>query len=127
LKLRIRDNSIRLRLSQSEVEQVGESGRVAGNVKFGGGSRFEYALHSSTESGDCKATISSNRLTVSVPESAINRWSNSEDVSISAQQPLGDEGHLSILIEKDFTCLAPREGEDESDMYPHPESAKADC
>ena len=27
---------------------------------------------------------------------------------------------LSILVEKDFACLAPREGEDESDMFPHP-------
>ncbi len=31
-----------------------------------------------------------------------------------------DGDSLKILVEKDFACLAPREGEDESDMYPHP-------
>jgi hypothetical protein len=33
---------------------------------------------------------------------------------------------LGILVEKDFACLAPREGEDESDMYPHPEAKQGE-
>jgi hypothetical protein len=34
---------------------------------------------------------------------------------------------LKILVEKDFACLAPREGEDESDMFPHPKAATDGC
>jgi hypothetical protein len=34
---------------------------------------------------------------------------------------------LRILVEKDFACLAPREGEDESDMFPNPLSGKETC
>ena len=44
----------------------------------------------------------------------------SEQVSIEADEALDDGDSLKILVEKDFACLAPREGEDETDMYPHP-------
>ena len=33
---------------------------------------------------------------------------------------LEDGDSLKILVEKDFACLVAREGEDESDMFPHP-------
>ena len=33
----------------------------------------------------------------------------------------------TILVEKDFQCLAPREGEDESDMFPHPDGDSTTC
>ncbi|MGI9238220.1 MAG: DUF7009 family protein [Woeseiaceae bacterium] len=40
---------------------------------------------------------------------------------------LRDSGTLSLLIEKDFSCLAPghhRPDEDDADTYTHPERAK---
>ncbi len=41
---------------------------------------------------------------------------------VAGEQRLDDGALLSILVEKDFACLAPREGEDDSDMYAHPEA-----
>jgi hypothetical protein len=49
-------------------------------------------------------------------------WAASELVSIDGEQGLDDGSVLRILVEKDFACLAPRAGEDESDMFPHPGS-----
>ena len=126
MKLRIRDNSIRLRLTQTEVTQAGEEGVVRGTVSFGGGGDFEYVLRGSQDS-DARADFSGNALTVSVPQGALRQWAESEQVSLSGSQPVGGGGELAILVEKDFACLAPREGEDESDMFPHPEAGKADC
>ena len=54
-------------------------------------------------------------------------WANSEQVSISGEQVLDDGEKLNILVEKDFACLAPREGEDESDMFEHPEKGRVNC
>ncbi len=31
---------------------------------------------------------------------------------------------LTLLLEKDFACLVEREGEDESDMFPHPHAGQ---
>jgi hypothetical protein len=120
LKLRIRDNSIRLRLTQIEVETVRADALVRGRVRFAGGNTFDYVLESSPATVKPEAHISNNSLTVRIPESEILQWSTTEQVSISAEQMLDGGDPLKILIEKDFTCLAPRDGEDESDMYPNP-------
>ncbi len=120
MKLRIRDNSIRLRLTRTEVETVRADALVRGRVRFAGGNTFDYILESSPATVNPEAHISNNALTVRIPESEILQWSTTEQVSISAEQILHGGDPLKILIEKDFTCLAPRDGEDESDMYANP-------
>jgi len=126
VKLRVRDNSIRLRLTRSEVELVRTDGLVRGRVPFDGRNSFDYVLESSPATVKPEAHISNNVLTVRIPEAEILSWANSDDVSISASQILDGGDQLSILVEKDFACLSPREGEDEADMYPHPEAGKKD-
>ncbi len=127
MKLRVRDNSIRLRLTRSEVDLVRTDGLVRGRVPFAGRNSFDYILESSPATVKPEAHISNNVLTVRIPETEILSWANSNEVSISACQILDGGDQLSILVEKDFACLAPREGEDESDMYPHPDAGKEDC
>ncbi len=122
LKLRVRDNSIRLRLTRSEVELVRNDGLVRGRVPFAGRNNFDYVLESSPATVKPEAHISNNVLTVRIPEAEIISWSDSDEVSIAASQILDGGDQLNILVEKDFACLAPREGEDETDMYPHPEA-----
>lgn len=121
MKLRIRDNSIRLRLTQTEVDTVHSTGLVRGRLQFAGSKSFEYVLESSPATVVPEAHISNNVLAVRVPRMDIQRWAESEQVSISSVQNLDNGSSLRILVEKDFACLAPREGEDESDMFPHPE------
>ena len=127
MKLRVRDNSIRLRLTQAEVELVRADGLVRGRVPLAGSNNFEYVLESSPATVKSEAHISNNVLTVRVPEAEILSWSDSDEVSISATQLVDGGDELTILVEKDFACLAPREGEDETDMYPHPMAGKESC
>ena len=127
LKLRVLDNSIRLRLSQSEVRQVSEDGLVRGRVRFAGSNAFEYLLESSPATVNPEAHMSNNVLTVRVPKMDIRQWADSDRVSIDAAQVLSDGERLRILVEKDFRCLAPRDGEDESDLYPHPGDGGGNC
>ena len=122
MKLRVRDNSIRLRLTRSEVELVRNDGLGLGRVPLAGRNNFDYVLESSPATVKPEAHISNNVLTVRIPEAEIISWSESDEVSISASQILDGGDQLNILVEKDFACLAPREGEDETDMYPHPEA-----
>ena len=127
MKLRVRDNSIRLRLTQAEVELVRANGLVRGRVPLAGSNNFDYVLESSPATVKSEAHISNNVLTVRVPEAEILSWSDSDEVSISATQLVDGGDELTILVEKDFACLAPREGEDETDMYPHPMAGKESC
>jgi hypothetical protein len=129
VKLRIRDNSIRLRLTRGEVEQLRDAGVVQATTSFPGGREFRYEVESSPASVAPGAFLSDNKVTIRLPESAVGAWATSEQVSIAGEQQHKSGEQLSILVEKDFACLAPREGEDESDMYPHPaaEGGEGQC
>ena len=129
MKLRIRDNSVRLRLARGEVDALRDNGLVTARTAFPGGREFTYVVESSPASVNPGAFFSDSVITVRLPETTVLAWANSEQVSITGEQRLDDSESLSILVEKDFACLAPREGEDDSDMYAHPEaeSGKGQC
>jgi hypothetical protein len=127
LKLRIRDNSIRLRLSQTEVDRVNSEGLVKGRVQFAGSNTFSYVLESSPATVRPEAHVSNNVITVRVPQLDIKQWAESEQVSIRSEQNLDDGKQLMILVEKDFACLAPRAGEDDTDMFPNPDAVRQSC
>jgi hypothetical protein len=122
MKLRIRDNSVRLRLTRGEVDMLRDVRRVAGRTGFPGGREFRYVVESSAACNEAGASFSDTAITVQLPQSSVVAWANSEQVSIVGEQVLGDGEFLAILVEKDFACLAPREGEDDSDAFAHPEA-----
>lgn len=126
MKLRIQDNSIRLRLTRSEVDALVADGSVTASVSFPNGARLEYSLETSSLTGQPQAQFAMDRLVVQIPQAVARRWAVTEEVSITGGERL-EEGELSILVEKDFACLTPREGEDESDMFPHPLKGQENC
>lgn len=127
MKLRVLDNSIRLRLTRGEVDAINVGGLVKGRVRFAGGNTFDYVLESSPATVRPEAHISNNVLTVRLPQLDVRQWAESEQVSIQSDQLLDDGDQLKILVEKDFHCLAPREDEDETDMFPHPNAEDGSC
>lgn len=119
MKLRIKGNSIRFRLTQSEVEIVEQTGLVKDQIKFSNSISLEYEIKAATGLEYVEATYSENKITLKVNESLIRDWAHSDQVTISSSLDLSSNENLTILIEKDFKCLSPRD-EDESDMFPHP-------
>ena len=126
MKLRIRDNSIRLRLTRGEVNRLRDDGLVKSRTGFPSGRDFQYVLESNPASVTPGAFFSENVITVRLPETTVLAWANSEQVSIKGEQLLDDGEMLAVLVEKDFECISPREGEDEADMYPHPDAERAE-
>jgi hypothetical protein len=125
MKLRIRGNSIRLRLTQSEVAQFIETGKVEERVEFAPNTPIlRYRLETAPDGNDLRAIFEENCLRVLVTQRAAEKWASSEQVGIKAAQILDNERSLRILIEKDFACLTARESEDETDAFPHPMAAE---
>lgn len=115
MKLRLKGNSIRLRLAKAEVARFAEAGVVEERVEFGqAGPPLVYAVEAVPRE-DVSTDFEGGRIRVLIPEDAASKWARSEEVGI-----YGSANGLKISVEKDFACLKPREGEDESDMYPHP-------
>ena len=127
VKIRIRDNSIRLRLMRGEVDNLHGDGQISADTRFPGGDAFSYRVASHSEGDQLKASFDKNTMLVQIPRAVVAAWATTEQVSITADLPLRDGESLQLLIEKDFECLAPRDDEDESDMYPHPGADEGAC
>ena len=130
MKLRIRGDSIRLRLSQAEVAQIGAGKAVQESTKFLNGSRFDYVMEPSTEAKKIEALMIENKIIVRVPNNEAKTWAVSNEVAMKFQQEIpNDNEKLFILIEKDFACLKTRENEneDESDLFANPNAHKGSC
>ena len=115
MKIRIKGDSIRLRLSQSEVAEIGAGNKVFENTHFSD-SVLGYVLKSHTDLTPVKAFFQDNQIEISINHTVANTWANSDQVGVTSSE----EVKPSILIEKDFQCLTGRPGEDESDMFQNP-------
>ncbi|NNE66992.1 MAG: hypothetical protein HKN33_10550 [Pyrinomonadaceae bacterium] len=122
MKIRISGNSLRLRLSVSEVEEFERNGRVNDSVQFGLGTTptLTYSLRRSEAIGNVNAEFYDNQILISIPAAEADEWARTDTIGITATQGLNGSGILRILIEKDFVCLNKRPHVDETDLYPHP-------
>lgn len=118
MKLRIKGNSIRLRLSKTEVATLCKEAVLREQTDFAGTS-FVYTLMKSNEQNNIEASFSGHQLTVFVPALMIEGWPDNQVVSLDNRLPGGAMPPLYILIEKDFKCID-NTSEDQSDNYDHP-------
>ena len=121
MKLRIRGNTLRLRLSQSEVDLVGQGREVEESTSFPGGGKLQYVLRQSSSKTSVVKINEGDKscINVIVDQNKAKEWAKSEEVGLFGTEPLV-LGSLELLIEKDFACLNPREGIEDSDSYPNP-------
>jgi Family of unknown function (DUF7009) len=122
MKLRIRGNSVRLRVSRSELTQLARSGSTTDAVVFGPQSGLRYGIEVQADARAARAEFDGPNLRVILPRGLVDRWLAPDEVAIEATQAIGNGQSLRILVEKDYTCLAPRSGEDDSDLFPNPDS-----
>ncbi len=121
MKLRIRGDTVRFRLKRAEVDQIAAGISIVEETHFPD-SVLTYRLDVSGDS-DISASLDNASLVVSLPKSMVSDWAATDEVSLSAEQKLSGTGSLSLLIEKDFSCLEPghhRDCEDDEDTFPHP-------
>lgn len=121
MKIRIKGNSIRLRLTQTEVEIVGAGQVVQETVPFGKGQpTFRYALHADPETDKILATYADHALRIGISPNQVKQWADTDQVGLEENIVWEDGTTLHVLIEKDFQCLHRRPAEDESDNFPNP-------
>ena len=119
MKLRIKGNSIRLRLLRSEVEQFASERLISDEIRFGANT-LRYSVAMSPEAESISAEFANNEITVSIPEADAQRWTESDEVGFEIEQPVGANESLAIIIEKDFVCIDRPNDPDRDDAYPNP-------
>ena len=124
MKLRTKGNSLRLRVTPSEVKQLLHNGVIREHVQLTPNlkDRLTYAVISSLSQPETTVAYQCGDITISVPESQLRRWAGSDDIGVYVDVPLGDGEVLSVAIEKDFACLDRGDAENE-DTFPNPNLA----
>jgi len=112
MKIRIKGNSIRYRLTKTDIEQFSKEGYLEEITSFGNGA-FIYALQQYDQDG-LSASLQNNKITLFVTRQMTQEWALTDRVGFE-----GTDGSLHLLIEKDFKCLDVTI-EDQSDHYPNP-------
>ncbi len=118
MKIRIKGNSIRYRLSKSEVAKLAETGYLEEQTLFPK-NKFVYALRVSDSQQNLKADFTDNKISLFIPESFVNDWPNNSTVGIDTRITLTETDTLYLLVEKDFICLD-ETTEDQTDNYENP-------
>jgi hypothetical protein len=119
MKLRIKGNSIRLRLLRSEVERFSAEGTIADEVRFGK-TGLKYSLLMSDGTDSISAGFAGEEISVVIPKAVASHWATTETVGLETEQPIGDGQTLAILIEKDFECIDRPDDPDRADAYANP-------
>jgi hypothetical protein len=118
MKIRIKGNSVRIRLTKSEVDHFGRYGYIEEATEFGNNS-LVYALEKTSSKEELAAVMEGNKITMLVPDAMHNEWIDTERVGFENRMDIGDGKELFLLLEKDFVCLD-NTFEDQSDNYPNP-------
>jgi hypothetical protein len=103
MKLRFRNNNLRLRVNRPEVENLAAGGSLEERVEFPGGAQLAYILESSTESAP-GVSFSDGVIRVSAPDWQIKDWARGDAVGLYFQVS-GKSAALHIAIEKDLECI----------------------
>lgn len=118
MKIRIQDNSVRLRLSQKEVDNIGKFNSIEEITQFSG-SNFSYRIKTHETGPTILSSCENNQVTISVKQDVAKNWATTDLVGF--QSELGKIPF--ILVEKDYKCLTDRPMEDESDLFPNPNTS----
>ncbi len=122
MKIRIRDNSIRLRLTRSEVERFGKDKYIKGITEFGD-AVFTYAMCIDGAVTEISADLTDNKITMHIPASIAETFLATDAVGFQNEQLLANGKKLFLLFEKDFKCMDDEVLGDQSDNYENPSVA----
>jgi len=118
MKIRIKGNTLRYRLTKTEVSNLAANGIVEEQTEFNE-QTFTYALKAKSGIENLEASFTNNTITIYFPASKTEEWRDGEQVGHHFDMPLKNGKELFILVEKDFVCLDETH-EDQGDNYPNP-------
>jgi hypothetical protein len=121
MKIRINGNSIRLRLSKTEVSTLISEGQVVSVCNFGNNCLIYKLVQGHFT--DLSAQFTDDVISVFIPSTMTKNWENDDRIGF---EYVDDEG-LFIQVENDFQCLQQRPHEDEADLFPHPSNTSKSC
>ncbi|HEY7304002.1 MAG TPA: hypothetical protein VH601_07810 [Bryobacteraceae bacterium] len=116
MKLRFRDNSLRLRLNRREVETVDAGSPLEEHVIFPGGNVFSYILEPGARF-EPDVSFRHGIIRICAPARRIREWAASESIGMYFEFP-ANTCVLKVAIEKDLECTDGPPGERDPEAFP---------
>lgn len=106
MKLRLEDNTLRLRLDPPEVVEFAQHGRLETVVPLGlvASEQLSYSLERATNASELSVQHEANRIRVLLPAPLADTWTSTNQVSLRGSVEVTDNQVLYILVEKDLGC-----------------------
>nr|WP_298922798.1 hypothetical protein [uncultured Allomuricauda sp.] len=120
MKIRIKGDSIRFRLTRTEVETFCSEGLYSEQTNFNS-TIFNYTLQAKDGIDGLKAEFQDNTITMFLSKTDTDKWMDEARVGYENDMTLKNGKILHLLLEKDFICLD-ETLEDQSDNYPNPKN-----
>jgi hypothetical protein len=120
MKLRIRANTLRFRLTQGECAALADGGICEEQTILAPGQVFTYKIVAVAGKGIIRCVFEAGALAVFVGDESIKEWAEGAQVGMEATLPNGAEPGLFVIVEKDFKCLTPRAEDEDRDTFPNP-------
>lgn len=104
MKIRIKGNTIRYRLTKSEVDAFSTTGNFVEQTEFAD-ALFSYELKAKTDITSLEASYQNHTITVYFPDSEKSAWATGSRVGFENKYTTSAGKELFILVEKDFVCM----------------------
>ena len=117
MKLRIQGDSLRLRLTRTEVARLHDCGRVESAIRFSPDRVLSYSVASSPEAAAVSMDYEGDSICVLLPRAMAATWMESSLVTLEGYSNSGGQ----VLVEKDFQCLHGPAGRD-PEAYRNPDA-----
>lgn len=99
MKLRLQADSIRVRLSEEEVRQLGRDGNLRESIILAPGKALEYHLELAAVDRPA-VSIQNSAIRIRIPDVAANAWIESSETALQA--PESPAGIASVIVERDI-------------------------
>lgn len=116
MKLRFRQNSLRLRVNRREVEDLSSGSELTECMHFPGDTQLAYVLESVPLKSPT-VEFKDSTIRVAVPAAEIITWASTDAIGIYFELP-ANGSFLKLSIEKDLECIDGPPEDRDPDAYP---------
>jgi hypothetical protein len=121
MKLRIKGNSLRLRVSRSELARFLAGEQIVETIRFASAleAKLTYVLARDSHATAASVRYLPQEVTVVLAEEQVQAWGQDSQVGVYTTVDIAPEELLEVIVEKDFACID-RSDEDNTDTFPNP-------
>lgn len=128
MKIRMKENSLRLRVARSEIVRLLKDGLIRETIRFAASpeASFTWTLETGTpENAATTVRYTPGHVAVVVAPAEMQLWQQEDQVGIYTRMDASGKEPLEVIVEKDFACLDGSDS-DNTDTFANPNLA-ANC